>query len=334
MDPQTGGTPSTPYLAYLGSLTDRTDSVPENYFYHPDHLGSSSWITDSAGRPVQHLQYLPWGEDFVNQRTTDYAARFTFSAKEKDSETGFSYFGSRYYNSDLSIWLSVDPMSDKYPSMSPYVYCANNPIKLVDPNGEEWEIDGYIYTPGGTCPDNVSQSTKDKWNTMNKIYGTREGKTVIDAMNKEGVCYSVSSEKCPSGPAGGEYVSDGNKTGGTIYLNGVNSDVGLLAHEMFHGYQDLNNQGSQTIHNEVQARLFATDIQNQTFSPGRSQLTPVRGILPEVFSYNVDKVVSGTYSSQNMQYLEDTFKSHFDGYENVKKRKEGQTDLYGTIKTH
>jgi len=61
---------------------------------------------------------------------------FTFSAKERDQETGYSYFGSRYYNSDLGIWLSVDPMSDKYPSMSPYVYCANNPIKLVDPNGE------------------------------------------------------------------------------------------------------------------------------------------------------------------------------------------------------
>ena len=62
---------------------------------------------------------------------------FTFSAKEKDFETGLSYFGSRYYSSDLSIWLSVDPMSDKYPSLSPYVYCADNPIKLVDPEGEE-----------------------------------------------------------------------------------------------------------------------------------------------------------------------------------------------------
>ena len=61
----------------------------------------------------------------------------TFSAKEKDSETGLSYFGARYYSSDLSIWLSVDPMSDKYASLSPYVYCANNPVKLVDPNGEE-----------------------------------------------------------------------------------------------------------------------------------------------------------------------------------------------------
>ena len=66
---------------------------------------------------------------------------FTFSAKEKDSETGLSYFGSRYYSADLSIWLSVDPMSDKYASLSPYVYCANNPVKLVDPNGEEvWII--------------------------------------------------------------------------------------------------------------------------------------------------------------------------------------------------
>ena len=67
----------------------------------------------------------------------DRSEIFTFSAKEKDQETGFSYFGSRYYSSDLSIWLSVDPMSDKYPSLSPYVYCADNPIKLVDPNGED-----------------------------------------------------------------------------------------------------------------------------------------------------------------------------------------------------
>ena len=62
---------------------------------------------------------------------------YTFSAKEKDSETGLSCFGSRYYSSDLSIWLSVDPMASKYPSLSPYTYCANNPVRVVDPNGEE-----------------------------------------------------------------------------------------------------------------------------------------------------------------------------------------------------
>ena len=121
----------------------------ENYFYHPDHLGSSSWITYTDGSAVQHLQYLPWGESFVDQRSTTWNAMYTFSAKEKDAESGYSYFGSRYYNSDLSIWLSVDPQASKYPSLSPYVYCANNPIKLVDPNGEEFDwvekADGTIY---------------------------------------------------------------------------------------------------------------------------------------------------------------------------------------------
>ena len=69
--------------------------------------------------------------------TCTYQQRFTFSGKEKDSETGYHYFGARYYNSDLSLWLSVDPMSDKYPSLSPYNYCAWNPMKIVDPNGRE-----------------------------------------------------------------------------------------------------------------------------------------------------------------------------------------------------
>lgn len=63
---------------------------------------------------------------------------FAFTGKERDSETGYSYFGARYYDSDLSgLFLSVDPMADKYPSISPYAYCAWNPLKLVDPNGKE-----------------------------------------------------------------------------------------------------------------------------------------------------------------------------------------------------
>ena len=66
----------------------------------------------------------------------------SFTGKERDSETGFSYFGARYYDSDvLTGWLSEDPLADKYPSLSPYNYCAWNPVKLVDPDGEDiWEL--------------------------------------------------------------------------------------------------------------------------------------------------------------------------------------------------
>ncbi len=72
-----------------------------------------------------------------------------FTGKERDEETGYGYFGARYMDHELmTMWLSVDPMADKYPSISPYAYCAWNPVKLVDPNGEEamenydgWTVD-------------------------------------------------------------------------------------------------------------------------------------------------------------------------------------------------
>ncbi|PKP00905.1 MAG: hypothetical protein CVU11_16780, partial [Bacteroidetes bacterium HGW-Bacteroidetes-6] len=120
----------------LGPACDDDNNAETNlYFYHPDHLGSSSFITDAIGYASQHLQYLPFGETFVDQQN-GYDSRYTFSAKEKDDETQYSYFGARYYDSDLSVWLSVDPMADKYPNLSPYNYCMNNPVMLIDPNGD------------------------------------------------------------------------------------------------------------------------------------------------------------------------------------------------------
>lgn len=56
--------------------------------------------------------------------------------EQRDEETGYGYFGARYMDHELmTMWLSVDPMADKYPSISPYAYCAWNPVRLVDPDG-------------------------------------------------------------------------------------------------------------------------------------------------------------------------------------------------------
>ena len=119
-----------------------------------DMRGAMNPLTGIWGTCVTAPSYLasaPNGAGDVGSRATVHCSllsvhwSYTFSAKERDSETGLSYFGSRYYSSDLSIWLSVDPMSDKYASLSPYVYCADNPVKLVDPNGEEVFDDIVIH---------------------------------------------------------------------------------------------------------------------------------------------------------------------------------------------
>ncbi len=69
----------------------------------------------------------------TQSRSDDFPIR-SFTGKEKDEETGYGYFGARYMDHDLmTLWLSVDPMAEKYPSISPYAYCAWNPVHLDPP---------------------------------------------------------------------------------------------------------------------------------------------------------------------------------------------------------
>lgn len=105
------------------------------WWYHADHLGSSSYLTDYTGTPSHYYNYLPFGEEMVAQNTSSYTNVYRFSGKELDEETGLSYFGARYYNPKFSVWLSVDPLAEKMPSWSPYNYTMNNPINLIDPDG-------------------------------------------------------------------------------------------------------------------------------------------------------------------------------------------------------
>ena len=73
-----------------------------------------------------------------NRTENPMSMRMNFTGKELDAETGYGYFGARYMDHELMTgWLSVDPMADKYPNISPYAYCAWNPMKLVDPDGNE-----------------------------------------------------------------------------------------------------------------------------------------------------------------------------------------------------
>jgi RHS repeat-associated protein len=124
-----------PYLGGIQDYLDRHEPEENRFFYHPDHLGSSNFITDAAGDGYQHLQYLPFGETAVSQKLSWWSTPYQFTGKEKDDETGYNYFGARYYKSDLSIWLSVDPLAGMYVSISPYAYCLNNPTNFSDPDG-------------------------------------------------------------------------------------------------------------------------------------------------------------------------------------------------------
>ena len=117
---------------------------PENlvFFYHPDHLGSTSYVTDADGNIAQHVEYIPYGEVFVEERNNSFSTNYLFNAKELDNETGLYYYGARYLDPTGAMWLSVDPMWEKNIDANPYNYCHGNPVKLIDPDGrDDYKID-------------------------------------------------------------------------------------------------------------------------------------------------------------------------------------------------
>ena len=123
------------------------------FYYHPDHLGSSSYITNLDGEVSQHIEYVPFGEVFIEERNNTWNTPYLFNAKEFDEETGMYYYGARYYEPRLSLWMSADPLAEKYPNFSSYIYCINNPINLIDPKGTETHVvqneDGSYTVIGG-----------------------------------------------------------------------------------------------------------------------------------------------------------------------------------------
>lgn len=130
----------------------RSFKDPDNYenlqfFYHPDHLGSSSFITNLEGEVVQHIEYVPFGEVFIEARNNVWNTPYLFNAKEFDEETGMYYYGARYYDPRLSLWMSTDPMEGEYQGHTSYCFSGNSPVIYVDFNGKEWtDLDGNIIT--------------------------------------------------------------------------------------------------------------------------------------------------------------------------------------------
>jgi RHS repeat-associated protein len=113
-------------------------------------------VTDEGGRVFQHLEYFPFGETWVEEKSNTQRTPYLFTGKELDEDTGLYYFGARYYDQRTSVWASVDPILDKYlptgnkekdgklPGMGGvfnsfnlglYSYGDLNPIKFFDPDG-------------------------------------------------------------------------------------------------------------------------------------------------------------------------------------------------------
>ena len=96
------------------------------------------------GKVVQHIEYVPFGEVFVEERNYIWNTPYLFNAKKFDEETGLYYYGARYYDPRLGLWISCDPEEENYPTFNSYCYTANNPSRYIDTDGEKLFLLGEI----------------------------------------------------------------------------------------------------------------------------------------------------------------------------------------------
>ena len=211
-------------------------SVDRVYYYHGDHLNSSTYVTDDNGRPVAYYDYLPFGEVAVeHNQTTNFNNGYKFNAKELDEATGMSYYGARYYDSRLSIFVSVDPLAEEFVGWTPYHYVHQNPINLIDPTG--MSADGWI---GWKSKDGKEHVTYDSdVNTVEEAIA--KGYTNVEEVMESG--YLVSSE--------GFYQLNSN---GTVLIEEKNELVDV-------GFYPIRTQDGVLINENNQIKSAAQGFQ-------------------------------------------------------------------------
>jgi RHS repeat-associated protein len=206
------------------------------------------------------VEYIPYGEVFVEERNSQFSTNFLFNAKELDNETGLYYYGARYLDPTGAMWLSVDPMWEKYAGMSPYNYCMGNPVKLVDPDGREIEegqsyVDKYKndvenYKKGAQSSlEKVQHEIQERaQNGMRTRHQEKEAKRLekrinlydqvlheIDVIEKSSQKYRIFEENLGN-------PLEGNISGFKYNFKTGTIDISLaepkkIAHELLHAYQ-------------------------------------------------------------------------------------------------
>lgn len=120
----------------IAKIDSSKTSSDRTLYYHKDHLGSSSAITNENGAVVEKFTYRPFGDQRAHSGdlTTDYK----FTDQEFDAETGLYYYGARYYDPTIGRFISPDsvvPNPFNPQNLNRYTYCNNNPLSYTDPNG-------------------------------------------------------------------------------------------------------------------------------------------------------------------------------------------------------
>lgn len=238
-----------------------------SHVYYKDHLGSNR--ADIAHLSNMSLKdavndYYPFGMS-MGESSDLATSGYKYTGKKLDRTNGLDLydFGARLYDPVVPHWLSMDPLAEKYYDVSPYVYCMNNPVNAVDPDGKEiWiyykddngEMKSFQYTIGMNF-DGMPSTTQTIIKNFNAMSKNTSGRDVLTSIVNSKVKYGFLQENTYSVDAEGYFDSQIN----TVSLADPSNTI-TFAEETFHVYQYVNGQYGKTAVNEVEAKLFSAKM--------------------------------------------------------------------------
>ena len=146
--------------------------------YASDHLGSvRSVVNGLTGETVETNDYYPFGGKWNDGSSSDPTNRYRYNGKEEQTlfSTPYSDYGARQYSSVSARWLTLDPLANKYYSISPYAFCANNPVNYLDLDGKRWvnTKNQVVYDENGPT-DYATNEERELIRTMMRIKTGRQ----------------------------------------------------------------------------------------------------------------------------------------------------------------
>ena len=222
------------------------------HYYLTDHQGNNRVVLNQNGTVEEVNHYYPFGGLFASSTNVQ---PYKYNGKELDTKNGLNWYdyGARHYDPALGRFTTIDPMAEKYYSMSAYAYCGNNPVKYIDPDGKKIVVGTFWQRIGAALGLNNFVNKVYKQLEQNNADSRRISSVYQQLENSELEFRILPLSESPIGDKKGNYVKPdskvelGKKQGGTMYYNpdmevtpsGEKRTARIgLAHEMGH-FEDL-----------------------------------------------------------------------------------------------
>ncbi|MGI6291424.1 MAG: RHS repeat-associated core domain-containing protein [Bacteroidales bacterium] len=253
-----------------------------------------------------HLTYNEINSQYAVKQSLplggDLEGFYAFNAKELDEENGMYYYSARYYAPPT--FISRDPLFEKYPSISPYCYTANNPLKYVDPSGEDWyrsDESGSVFWKEGNA--NFVDKNGEKFRNIGETYSLFSSGMRIDYTQNE--ITKVTDADQQLNIEGGQYIpkqfttDNGQKVSVSFSASSDNAISSDVISGIIKSINEANNSGaniesikvSSTTDHSSNAKRSAHTVANGARAIDISRINNVPVSKTDIYSPILQKAI-------------------------------------------